>query len=279
MSEAAPAPPCYVLGHDAGELARLERQAAMYAPATEALFVAAGIGPGQRVLDLGCGAGDVSLLAGELVGPGGAVVGVDRAAAAVATARRRAAARGFGHLSFIESELGALTLDPVDAVVGRFVLMHQPDPAGVLAHAASFARPGGVVAVMESHLTALGDGWHSWPRSAAYGRLLDLMLPTIQAAGGRIDMGLQLRHTFLAAGLPEPVLGVHATPAGADAPAMCRYMADSLRSMRETALRLRVPCPTPVELDALEQQMLDDAARPGAIVNGPVVVTAWARRT
>ena len=132
---------------------------------------------------------------------------------------------------------------------------------------------------MESHLTALGLGWHSWPPSAAYQRLLDEMLPIIQAAGGRIDMGLQLRHTFLAAGLPEPALAVHATPAGVEAPAMVRYMVDSLHSMRAAALRLGVPCSTPADIDRLEHQMLADAARPGAIVNGPVVVTAWAART
>lgn len=270
--------PSYVLGHDPDELARLERQAAIYAAATRALLVAAGIGPGQRVLDLGCGPGDVSLLVGELVGAGGEVVGVDRAAAAVATARQRAAGRGFAHLSFIESELDALALTPVDAVVGRFVLMHQPDPARALAQAASFTRPGGVVVVMESHLTALGPGWHSWPRSTAYERLLEVMLPIIEAAGGRIDMGLQLRHTFLAAGLPEPALDVRATLCGTDAAAMVRYMADSVRSMRATATRLGVACPAPAEIDALEQQMLTDAALPGAVVNGPVVVTAWARR-
>lgn len=275
MSETAPS---YVLGHDPDELARLERQAAIYEPATRALFAAAGIGPGLRVLDLGCGAGDVSLLAGELVGPDGAVTGVDRAAAALATARRRAAARGLAHVRFVEGELGALTMAPVDAVVGRFVLMHQPDPVRVLAHAAACGRPGGVVAVMESHLTALAPGWHSWPHAAAYQRLIGWMLPIIHAAGGRIDMGLQLRHTFLAAGLPEPVLEVHATPAGVEAPAMVRYMADSLRSMRPTAERLGVPCPSADGIDALEREMLDEAARPGAVINGPVVVTAWARR-
>ena len=275
MSQPAPS---YVLGHDPEELARLERQAAIYGAATRRLFVAAGIAAGQRVLDLGCGAGDVSLLAGELVGSAGAVIGVDRAAAALATARRRAEARGLPQVRFLEGELDALSLEPVDAVVGRFVLMHQPDPAGALTHAAAQARPGGVVAIMESHLTALGPGWHSWPHSAAYQRLLDWMLPIISAAGGRIDMGLQLRRTFLAAGLPEPMLEVHATPACADAPAMVRYMADSLRSMRPTAERLGVPCPSADGIDALERDMLQEAARPGAVINGPVVVTAWARR-
>ncbi len=190
-----------------------------------------------------------------------------------------AAARGLAHVRFIESELDAVEVAPVDAVVGRFVLMHQPDPVQTLAQAAALVGPGGVVAVMESHLVALGAGWHSWPRSAAYERLLAAMLPIIQAAGGRTDMGLQLRHVFLAAGLPDPALDVHATPAGAQAAMMCRYMADSLRSMRATALSLAVPCPTSADIDTLERQMLDDAAGPGAIINGPLVVTAWARVT
>lgn len=270
--------PSYVLGHAAAELARLERQAALYAPATRALFVAAGLGPGQRVLDLGCGAGDVSLLAADLVGPAGHVVGVDRAPEAVATARRRAEAAGLAQVTIVESELDTLALPPVDAVVGRFVLMHQPDPARTLARAAAFVRPGGVVALMESHLQALGPGWHSWPLSAAYGRLLDLMLPIIEAAGGRTDMGLQLRQTFLDAGLPDPVLEARATLAGTEAPAMGRYMADSLRSMRATALRLEVPSPSTAEIDALERALIADASRPGAIINGPVIVTAWARQ-
>jgi hypothetical protein len=49
--------------------------------------------------------------------------------------------------------------------------------------------------------------------------------------------------------------------------------------MRPTAERLGVPCPSADGIDALERETLDEAARPGAVINGPVVVTAWARRT
>ena len=61
----------YGLGYTTAEQERLIRQAAMVAPATERLFRAAGIGPGQRVLDLGSGMGDVAMLVARLVGPGG----------------------------------------------------------------------------------------------------------------------------------------------------------------------------------------------------------------
>jgi len=267
----------YVLGHAPQELARLERQAAIFAPPTRALLERCGIGAGQRVLDLGCGAGDVTLLTADLVGPAGHVIGVDRAPEAVATARARAAALGLQHVTVMESTIDALEIPAVDAVIGRFVLMHQAAPADVLAQAARLVRPGGVVAMMESHLDALVQEWHSWPASTAYTTLLDVMLRTIKAAGGRTDMGLRLRGTFLEAGLPDPALDVHGTLSGSDAPRMCRYVADSLRSMAGMAARLGVASLSTPQLDALEQAMLDDAARPGAVMNGPVVVTAWCR--
>lgn len=268
----------YVLGHSPDELARLEHQAAIFEAPTLAMLQRAGIGPGQRVLDLGCGAGDVSLLLSDFVGPTGEVVGVDRAAEAIASARSRVAAVGRRNVTFVHSTIDALQVAPVDAVVGRFVLMHQPQPAEALAAAARLLRPGGVVALMESHLDALVLEWHSWPASAAYTNLLDVMLRTIKAAGGRTDMGLRLRGTFLEAGLPDPVIDVHGTLAGRDAERLCHYMADSLRSMAAMARDLGVANLTPDDIDAMERSLLDDAARPGAVMNGPVVVTAWAVR-
>ncbi len=277
MNAPEPKAVAYVLGHTPQELARLERQAAIFERPTRALLERCGIGPGQRVLDLGCGAGDVTLLAASVVGPGGQVIGVDRAPEAVAIARARAAALGLRQVTVMESTIDALDIPAVDAVIGRFVLMHQAAPAQVLARAARLVRPGGVVAMMESHLDALVREWHSWPASTAYAAVLDLMLRTIAAAGGRTDMGLRLRGTFLAAGLPDPELDVHATLTGRDAPRMCRYMADSLRSMADMAGRLGVDTLAAARIDALEQAMLDDAAQPGAVMNGPVVVTAWCR--
>lgn len=271
--------PChYVLGHAPDELARLERQAAIFEAPTMAMLQRAGIGPGQRVLDLGCGAGDVSLLVSDFVGPTGTVVGVDRAPEAILTARGRAVASGRRNLTFLEGTIETLEIPPVDAVVGRFVLMHQPSPTATLAAASRLVRSGGVVALMESHLDALVLEWHSWPASAAYTNLLDVMLRTIKAAGGRTDMGLRLRGTFLGAGLQDPSIDVHGTLAGRDADRLCRYMADSLRSMAGMAERLGVATLTPADIDEMERGMVDDAARPGAVMNGPVVVTAWTRK-
>src|SRR5215471_15388515 len=85
----------YLLGYDAAEQNRLIRQARLLGPATERLFRDAGISIGQRVLDIGSGLGDVSLIIARLVGPSGSVTGVERNAASVAQASDRAAAVGF----------------------------------------------------------------------------------------------------------------------------------------------------------------------------------------
>src|SRR5215472_16319067 len=101
----------YVLGYTAAEHERLIRQAALIAPYTERLFRQAGIGPGQRVLDLGSGVGDVSMLLARIVGPSGEVVGIERDASSIAQAEALAAAPGLHNVSFIQTDVNEITSD------------------------------------------------------------------------------------------------------------------------------------------------------------------------
>src|SRR5579885_1480491 len=84
----------YALGHSSRELDRLSFQGTVLAPFTRQFLVEAGVEPGMRVLDVGSGSGDVSLLAADLVGAKGYVLGVDRSLAAVERARARASDLG-----------------------------------------------------------------------------------------------------------------------------------------------------------------------------------------
>jgi SAM-dependent methyltransferase len=118
----------YVLGHSRAELRRLMLQAAILRPITARLLREAGLTPGMRVLDLGCGSGDVAMLAAELVGPNGAVVGIDRSAEALAVARERATA-GYANIEFRESAAeDFVDQAPFDLAIGRYVLVHQGNP-------------------------------------------------------------------------------------------------------------------------------------------------------
>jgi ubiquinone/menaquinone biosynthesis C-methylase UbiE len=140
----------YPLGSDEDELARLDLQGRALAPVTRAIFAAAGIRSGMRVLDLGCGAGDAAFVAAGLVGPDGSVVGVDQSPQAVARARLRAEHRGLAQVRFVEGDIhDPAPGGPFDAIVERLALMYVPHPAAVLRRQATVLRPGGLVVPIE----------------------------------------------------------------------------------------------------------------------------------
>ena len=140
----------YALGYTTAEQDRLIRQAKQIEPILERLFREAGIGPGQRVLDLGSGVGDVSILLARMVGPTGDVVGIERDASSIAVAKVRLAEAGIRNVSFTQTDASQIVSDkPFDAAVGRFILMFLPDPAAVLRSLAKLVRPGGVLAFQE----------------------------------------------------------------------------------------------------------------------------------
>jgi|SRR5580704_3625789 ubiquinone/menaquinone biosynthesis C-methylase UbiE len=95
----------YVLGHSRAEIRRLKNQGAMLRPITERLLRNAGIDAGMRVLDLGCGAGDVSMLAAELVGPAGSIVGIDRSQEVIDVAKERARESGLRQNTFVQTSV------------------------------------------------------------------------------------------------------------------------------------------------------------------------------
>src|ERR1700745_3676398 len=135
----------YALGYTNAEHERLILQAARLAPITERLFREAGIGPGQRVLDLGSGVGDVAMLVARLVGSSGEVVAIERDPKSIARASARVAEAGFHNVSFNESNVNEiLDVKSFDAAVGRFILMYLPDPVATLRSISQVVRPGGV---------------------------------------------------------------------------------------------------------------------------------------
>jgi 2-polyprenyl-3-methyl-5-hydroxy-6-metoxy-1,4-benzoquinol methylase len=119
----------YILGHSQAEIRRLISQAAILRSTTERLLQSAGIQRGMRVLDVGCGAGDVSMLAGQLVGASGSVIGIDLNSDILAVARERSQVDGFKNVTFTEASVGTF-IDPIpfDLVIARYVLIHQVDP-------------------------------------------------------------------------------------------------------------------------------------------------------
>jgi ubiquinone/menaquinone biosynthesis C-methylase UbiE len=107
------------------------------------------IGPGQRVLDVGCGIGDPTLQVAVLVGPHGRVLGIDLSEAMLATARERATALGLAHVEFATGDVADMTLPRAafDVVLGRWSLIYLGDVVGALARLRDALVAGGRIAV------------------------------------------------------------------------------------------------------------------------------------
>lgn len=120
-----------------------ERIDAMLAPLTEAALDRAAFCAGERVLDIGCGAGATSLEIARRVGAGGSVVGVDLSPQLLALARRRAEQAGLA-VEFVEADAGSARLGaPFDAAFSRFGIMFFEAPAQAFAHIRTQMRANG----------------------------------------------------------------------------------------------------------------------------------------
>jgi ubiquinone/menaquinone biosynthesis C-methylase UbiE len=113
-------------------------------------FAALGLGPGQRVLDLGCGTGEDVRAMAALVGPGGEAVGVDNSEQLVAEAERRSAGLALPG-AFQVADAGTLPFETAafDAARADRVLQHLPDRSRALAELVRVVRPGGRVMVAD----------------------------------------------------------------------------------------------------------------------------------
>src|SRR5207247_10389361 len=114
-------------------------------PMSLRMVAAAEVGPGQRVLDVGCGMGDPTLQVAVLVGPHGHVLGIDVAEGMIATARERAAALGLAHVEFRTAAVMTMELPAGSfaAVLGRWSLIYVAPPPAELARLRAATAPGG----------------------------------------------------------------------------------------------------------------------------------------
>ncbi|MFJ5549452.1 class I SAM-dependent methyltransferase [Streptomyces sp. NPDC093225] len=151
--------------------AHQDRWDAVNAGFDQPLLDAAVITPGDRVLDVGCGAGATTRLAARAAGPDGSALGLDLSAPMLERARATAAREGLGTVRFEQGDAQVHPLPPgaFDVAVSRFGVMFFADPAAAFANIAGALRPGGRVAL----LCAAEPEGNAW--LAAFAALADLL--------------------------------------------------------------------------------------------------------
>jgi 2-polyprenyl-3-methyl-5-hydroxy-6-metoxy-1,4-benzoquinol methylase len=240
-------------------------------PATAALFGRAGLAPGMRCVDLGCGGGQVTLELASLVAPGGSVVGVDMDRVKLDLARRAARVRGLGNVEFRQLDLSDWH-EPggYDAVYCRFVLQHLSQPVRLLRRMWAGVRPGGVLIAEDADF----DGWCCHPANEGFEFFLRSYREVIRRRGGDHAAGRKLYSYFLAVGVPSPQIAavqpVYLHGEGKTLPwstleaTAAAILSEGLASQDEVTAQLA--------------SLAEFTADRRTLISGPLVFQLWSRR-
>jgi ubiquinone/menaquinone biosynthesis C-methylase UbiE len=269
-------PASYVMGHDDRERRRLSLQASILNPLSDQLLRRAGLSAGLRVLDIGCGVGELSMVAARLVGRRGRVTGIDIDEGALALAAERAREQGLDHIDFAHGDIGIYRTDAsYDAVIGRHILIHTPDPRVVVGMAHSLLNRGGVVVFQEYDFSVVH---RPFPEAPLCERIFEIFRAFFaKAAHGNI--GTRLFRLLIDAGFSSPECRVeYPMDGGADTP-FYEWIAESFRSIlpRATALGL-VRSDEVAGIDSLARRLEEETISHGGCLPGPAMVGCFARK-
>ena len=120
------------------------------APLGDAMFEAAQIRAGERVLDVGCGGGRTTLEAGHRVGPTGRALGIDITGELLEIARRRTSDAGADNVEFVEADAQTYPFEAgaFDVLISRHGTMFFDDPDAAFGNLGRAVRTGGRIAIV-----------------------------------------------------------------------------------------------------------------------------------
>jgi ubiquinone/menaquinone biosynthesis C-methylase UbiE len=276
MTEMQPSTPHYILrqASDSEDAQRLQLQSRMLNPFTRRLLADIGVSRGMRVLDIGCGAGDLSLLAAEAVGEEGCILGVDSNADAIALAQARIEEVGFSQVSFQVADIHNLaSTQQFDAIIGRLILQHVPDPEALLTYLLTHLRKGGLVAFQEFDLVSQADA--NMPASPLWGQVMEWTREAFRRSGVETRMGMKLFSTFVAAGLPAPQLRYEAAIGAGPGWEGYEILAAAIRAFMPAILKFGIATAEEIGIETLLERLHEESQ--GGVTRYIGLVSAWAR--
>jgi 2-polyprenyl-3-methyl-5-hydroxy-6-metoxy-1,4-benzoquinol methylase len=260
----------FIRGGAAGR-ERLRILAGIHRLSTLDLLQRAGIAPGMRCLDVGCGGGDISVELARLVAPSGRVVAIDLDEVKIDIARGEAAAQQVSGLDYRVANLEDCDFgEEFDVAHARLVLSHLRKPGETLTKIRSALKPGGIVIVVDTNF----HGLFSHPDSAAVRSHVKLYAETLKRRNGDADIGLRLPELLSQAGFEDIHLSVvqHAGMSGdikLIAPMTLENIADAVIA-EGVASR--------ADVEKILADLYDFARDPNTVLSGPRIIETWARR-
>jgi ubiquinone/menaquinone biosynthesis C-methylase UbiE len=241
---------------------------------TTRLLVDAGIREGMRVLDVGCGSGDVTFLLAGLLGQSGAVVGIDHDAAALTVASQRAVSADLANMSFARCALTELpgALGKFDAIVGRRVLMYQADAVAAVRALTRSLNPGGVVVFQEHDTTMVPACLDAFPLHRQATRWIQQM---IEREGADLHIGFNLHRIFRQAGLDVEEVRAECVLQTPDRPYGLGHI---VRACLPRIVAHGVATADEIDIETLQARLDTERAGSTGIYVGDMAFGAWARK-
>jgi SAM-dependent methyltransferase len=268
--------PDYVMGHNDRERRRLALQAAVINPLTDTFLRRSGLSAGMRVLDLGCGIGEVTLIAARLVGPHGQVHGIDVDAAALEIAQNRISSAGHQHVTFEQIDLAAHSpSEPYDAVIGRHILIHTKDALEVLRKAVDMVGNGGLIAFQEYDLSYFPLGYPDLPLMA---HVIEQIVEFFRRAVPKPNIGTQLFYLMQEAGLAPPECRAEAIIDGGPHSPIYEWLAETVISLSPKFQAVGMKPFAHTDGPILTKQLREEALEKRSVILGPMIVGAFARK-
>jgi SAM-dependent methyltransferase len=239
-------------------------------PTTLSLLRQAGIRPGMKCLEIGCGSGDVAFDLARIVGLDGTVVATDIDEIKIRLARQEAVQNRLTNLEFRLADVLEDELENFDLVHARFVLTHLADPQKALEKVRRSLNPGGVLAAEDVDFR----GHFCHPEHPAFSRYVELYTKTAQRRGADPNIGPRLPGLLIKTGLERVQINIVQLAAMSDesklmAPLTMENIADSV---------LAEGLASPAEVDRLVHELYEFARDPDTIISGPRVVQTWGYR-
>lgn len=216
----------------------------------------------MRVLDVGCGNGDLSRLVAALTGPTGEVIAVDQSDGALALARNIEADQQAAPIrySMVNLEEDLPDLGCFDVIVGRRVLMYLPDAARTLERLAGVAKPGAILAFQEHARTQLPAGLGELK---LHNQLYDWMWSTVAAEGGDVFLALRLVSLLKAMGLSVEQARSEAILLQLGEPSFLPVLA---QAMLPRFVERGIVSPAELDPDTLEQRIEEERSAAGGTI-------------
>jgi 2-polyprenyl-3-methyl-5-hydroxy-6-metoxy-1,4-benzoquinol methylase len=266
----------YVMGHTDRERRRLALQAAVLNPLTSNFLVRAGISAGMRILDLGCGIGEVALIAARLVGPHGHVHCIDVDEAALEIARGRMRSAGHDHVTFERTNVNDHSPAQLyDAAIGRHILIHTQDALAVLRKVVSIVHPGGVVAFQEYDLSFC---LHGYPELPLMFWVQGVIVEFFRRSVPKANMGTQLFHLMQEAGLPSPECRAECIIDGGPHSPVYEWLAETVRSLLPRMEALGITTAAEADIDTLAERLRHESLEKRGVMIAPLMVGAFSRK-